>query len=469
MIEQRHHLILVVLLNIIFCLSCTTSTNVIRQKNNKSHKNSFIIEKDLILKKKLSKVNKSQVKAKCKQIPKPEWVKQFQQNLVIDDKFYYGINYAIFINKNFDLQTVELARNHAIDDLSFFLSTSVKSSFKEYLSNYDEDKIQSSIIVSTRLVLSGIKISKQWTDCINKVHWVMVSIDRKQADKQIREQRFINEVAERLEKKQNEIKSGMKIFSEVLERKMISFETHIKRLENLSNTIDTKISSAGKQSETEYKVICKQIEKLRQDFNQQQNELKQSYNKRTNALIEQNSMLYSALQQLSKRINKDYFLNYIDNDNSRKYSAFQISIEPLKGQGADYYEGERIKFRVTTTMDCYIKVFYISSDGKEIMLLPNLYDQDNRLLAGQKKIIGRKGELIVHSPFGKDVVSVSASITQFTDIEEKLQILRTNKENPYYTRNLQNPLDDVKTRSIGISKPKYFDTDTCYIVSHKNK
>ena len=424
-------------------------------------------EKSLINKDKNRQTKKSQIMTACKNSPKPLWLIQYQKNPIINDGYYYGVNFAEFSGNNLDFQTIELAKKRAIDDLSLSLSVSIKSAYEEYLSTYNETQIQSSLMVSTRLVLSGININQQWANCGKGLYWVMVSIDREKAEAQLQDQRFINEVAERLEKKQDEIQNGMMIISKAMARKMHSFENQVKRLENLSQTIDKKITAAGSQSEKEYNEICKQIDKLSKNFYQQQELLKKSYDEKTQELIQQNNRLLIALQNMSQKINNDYFLNYIDNDNSRPVSNFQISIEPFKGQGADYFEGERIKFRVTTTQDCYIKVLYISADGTETMLLPNLYDKDNRLMAGQEKIIGRMGELIVQSPFGKDIVSVSASKIQFTDIDAKLQQVKENKTGGFYTRSLQNPLNDVKMRGIGVAKPEDLQTDTCYIVSHK--
>ncbi len=58
-------------------------------------------------------------------------------------------------------------------------------------------------------------------------------------------------------------------------------------------------------------------------------------------------------------------------------------------QQPDYYNGEKIKFKIKATQDCYIKVIYLSTAGKgrktqtiNTLLFPNVHDQKNKLRAG---------------------------------------------------------------------------------------
>ena len=163
----------------------------------------------------------------------------------------------------------------------------------------------------------------------------------------------------------------------------------------------------------------------------------------------------------------------------------KVRIESKKGQGADYYNGEKIKFKIKATRDCYIKVIYLSCAGKgrktqtiNTLLFPNVHDQNNRLKAGHAKIIGKLGELEVQPPFGKDVITVIASEKQFTDIKETLQKAKSG----YYSEAVSSTRGAVnlRTRGVGVVQPANLPvgnqyqgaiftdkiaTDTCFIVS----
>ncbi|MBW2166757.1 MAG: DUF4384 domain-containing protein, partial [Deltaproteobacteria bacterium] len=175
-----------------------------------------------------------------------------------------------------------------------------------------------------------------------------------------------------------------------------------------------------------------------------------------------------------------------DVKHSDKSRGFKIRIESEKGQGADYYNGEKIKFKIEATRDCYIKVIYLSTAGKgrktqtiNTLLFPNVHDQNNRLKSGQVKTIGKLGELEVQPPFGKDVVTVIASEKQFTDIKETLR----KAQDGYYSETVSNTRGAVnlRTRGVGVVQPANLPvgtqyqgmiaatqiaTDTCFIVSH---
>ena len=203
-------------------------------------------------------------------------------------------------------------------------------------------------------------------------------------------------------------------------------------------------------------------------------------------IIRQNKMLQDLLVQISGKIQKDYFLALTDDDVKRQESAstLQVNIEPEKGQGADYYAGEKIRFRVQASKGCYIKVIYLTSIGESgngekrmnTMLFPNEHDRKNWLPAGDNKIIGKHGELEIIPPFGKDVVTVVASENQFTDIEENLK----RASGAYYSVVTGNTRDAIRVRGLGVVQPATSEntgsalpsdsgtvaSDTCFIVSH---
>ena len=98
-------------------------------------------------------------------------------------------------------------------------------------------------------------------------------------------------------------------------------------------------------------------------------------------------------------------------------------------------------------------------------------------MAGEKKNIGKLGELEVQPPFGKDVITVIASKKQFTDIKETLR----KAEGGYYSKTVSSTRGAVAFRGVGVVQlatlpvgTQYQETkattqvatDTCFIVSY---
>jgi hypothetical protein len=256
--------------------------------------------------------------------------------------------------------------------------------------------------------------------------------------------------------------------------------------------IDKKTDASGESTRKEYADIrtqIEQLEKVRKHHLSKIESTQQQQSQKIDELISQNKEFKYLLNRIAGSIKNDYFLALTDDDvkHGSENQSFKVRIEPEKGQGADYYNGEKIEFKVRATRDCYIKVIYLSSAGQgqseermiNTLLFPNIHDKNNRLKAGEIKIIGKLGELEVHPPFGKDVITVIASKKQFTDIKETLQ----KAESGYYSESVSSTRGAVnlRTRGIGVVQPAnlavgtqyqgttattQIATDTCFIVSH---
>ncbi|NNK85391.1 MAG: DUF4384 domain-containing protein [Desulfobacterales bacterium] len=421
----------------------------------------------------------------------PAWINDYQNGSLKQAGFYHGVSFAEFKRNTPGYDDMKLAKDRALDELCYQLSVSVKSKFKESLSqqgDFNEQHVASSLFVSTRKTLSGIKEKAKWTDNKKQRYWVLVVIDRKNADRQVKQQKFINEVVDRLENKQDEILKGTKEIANILNRNMKAFDDRMVQLQNLLKTIENKTDASGENTRKDYANIRSQIEQLEKTRKQHLNQIEntqQRQNQKIDELISQNKEFKKLLYQIAGSIKNDYFLALTDDDvkHSGTSTSFKVSIKSDKGQGADYFSGEKIRFHVESNRDCYIKVIYLSTAGKSskiqtvnTLLFPNTHDENNRLLAGEKKIIGKLGELEVQPPFGKDVITVIASEKQFTDIKETLR----KAEGGYYSKTVSNTRGAVAFRGIGVVQPASRPaenqdprttttktaTDTCFIVSH---
>lgn len=422
----------------------------------------------------------------------PAWINDHQNGSLKQPGFYHGVSFADFKGGMPGYDDIKLAKDRALDELCCLLSVSVKSQFKESISqqgNFDEQHVASSLFVSTRKTLSGIKQKAKWTDNKKRRYWVLVVIDRKNADRQVKQQAFINEVVDRLENRQDEILKGTKEIANILNRNMKAFDARMVQLQNLLKKIEKKTDSSGESTRKEYAYIRSQIEQLEKTKKQHLSQIESNQQKQSqkiDELISQNKEFKNLLNRIAGSIKNDYFLALTDDDVKHGGGSlgFNVKIESEKGQGADYYHGEKIKFKVKATRDCYIKVIYLSTAGKgrktqtvNTLLFPNVHDQNNRIMAGETKMIGKLGELEVQAPFGKDVITVIASKKQFTHIKETLQ----KTEGGYYSKTVSSTRGAVAFRGVGVVQPanlpvgtQYHETtattqiatDTCFIVSH---
>lgn len=416
----------------------------------------------------------------------PTWLQAYQEGTLNLPGQYHGVGSAEFIGDKPDYESQRLSKDRALDELCYQLSVTIKSQLTEHLAqkgNFSEQEVASSLFVSTRKVLSGVQEKGKWTDLNHRQHWVMVIMDKAQAERQVRQQDFINEVADRIEKKQQEILDGIKAMTAVVNQQTKSYENRMKKLEGLATAIHAKVGAAGSQTQAQYATIQGDIHQFGQHL-QKQEALLGSQDAKIEAVIRQNEALTGLMAKLADSIQRDQFLALAQDDvkNKNAQPQFDVRIAPLKGQGADYFEGERIQFKVTANRDCFVKVIYLSSIGEgqssetriNTLLFPNVHDRSNRLQANKELVIGSQGELIVQPPFGKDIVTVVASPNQFGDIDELL----AKADGVYYSEitGSSRSVLQLRSRGIGVAgQPNLaasagkavFASDTCFIVSHK--
>ena len=424
----------------------------------------------------------------------PPWLRDHLNGRLDLPDVYYGISFADYKGKAPDYDSMRLAKDRALDELCYQLSVSVKSEYKNKLlkkGRYEEELIASSLLVTSRKVLSGITEKDRYSDSRRHRHWVLLTIGRGRADRQMEQQKFINQVTDRLEHRQEEIQNGVERIALVLDRQMSVYSEQMAHYGRLLKAIDQKVGAADDRSRQEYQQIRDVIlrlesrqqavdEHMRQKSDRQQEQITQ--------LMRQNRQLQEILLQLAGKVQQDYFLALTSEDlkNSGQNPDFSVTIHPEKGQGATYYHGEKIRFQVKASRDCYIKVIYLSSTDEasggrrkmNTLLFPNPHDRDNRIRAGRTYIIGRYDELEVQAPYGKDVVTVMASVNQFTDVKKLIKA----GDGGFYTEVTNDTRGAIQMRTRGISvvrpaegtrpagganepSPVKIASDTCLIIS----
>ena len=416
----------------------------------------------------------------------PQWLQAYHDGTLNLTGVYYGVGSADFIGDKPNYDSRKLSKDRALDELCYQLSVSIKSELKENLSQkgqYSEQEVASSLFVESRKVFSGIREKQNWADPQKSVYWVMVVINKAEADRQVKQQDFINEVVNLLKEGQEEIVAGIKKMTAVLNQQMQFYKKRMNNFEKLLTIINQKVGSAGDQTKAEYTNIKSEITKLGDQWNKQEQMLRDQ-NKKMESLMSQNKALQELLAKISNNIKGDHFLALTQDDvrNQSKNPEFNVGITPLKGQGAVYYDGQSIRFRVQASRDCYVKVIYLSSISDEdagetrmnTLLFPNPHDRNNFIRAGTSAIIGKMGELVAQTPYGKDIVTVIASPSQFTDIEESLR--KAAASGQYYQKVTRSVREAIQERGIGVAKcigntstddTGSYVSDTCFIITRK--
>ncbi|MBN1850857.1 MAG: DUF4384 domain-containing protein [Deltaproteobacteria bacterium] len=407
---------------------------------------------------------------------------------------YHGVSFAPFDGETLDYDAMRLAKDRALDELCYQLSVSIRSKVEDRMikkGDYEEQQIVSSLFVSTRKVLSGIEERDKWSDPSDHQYWVLLVINKQDADRQLEQQAFINEVADRLEYKQEEILEGIKQISSVLANNMQVYADRMDRLENLMKIIDSKVGSTGDQTKEEYALIRQEIiraDEGRKEYEQRIAASQEKQGEQIRELIRQNRNLQDMLARIGDRIQNDYFLALANDDLEYQdlNPDFKVTIDPDKGQGADYAEGEKVRFRICASRGCYIKVIYLSSVAEKAgtekktntLLFPNEHDRDNWIGPGELKVVGDRGELEVQPPFGKDIITVIASVNQFSDLKDLLARARGG----FYSEDTVNARGalSLRTRGVAVVQPETgwaipvggthvqtvpTATDTCFIIS----
>ena len=414
---------------------------------------------------------------------RPQWLQHHIDGTLKLPGVYHGVSFAEYDGTSPDFNAMRLAKDRALDELCYHLSVSIQSSFKDSIikqGDFEEQAITSSLFVSTRKVLSGVQERDNWSNPKKQRHWAILVIDKASADEQMKQQQFINEVVERLEHKQDEILKGIKQIATMLNQNMKVYQDRMQHLAQLMENLDTKMGAAESQTKQSYESIRQEIlrvEKNSKAYEESVQGWQQQQSKKIDELMLQNAQLKKLMLQLSAQIKDDYFLALADDDVTKKsaHPDFRVEIKPDRGQGASYHHRDKIRFHLTATRDCYVKVIYLSSLGSgntearkmNTLLFPNAWDRNNRLTAGQTKIIGSMNELEIQAPFGKDVITVIASERQFSDLD---QILR-NADHGYFSEVTNNTHDaiNLRTRGIGFSAKPTADaavtSDTCFVMS----
>ena len=425
----------------------------------------------------------------------PPWLRDHLNGRLNLPGVYYGVSFAEFKGRTPDYDSMRLAKDRALDELCYQLSVSLKSEFENRLlkkGRYEEEQIASSLLVTSRKVLSGVNEKDRYTDPRNHRHWVLLTIARSQADRQMEQQKFISEVTDRLEHRQDEIKDGVERIALVLDRQMAVYSEQMQHYGQLLQAIDQKVGAADDHNRQKYdqvRQVILRLEARQQAFDEQMRQQSDRQQEQISQLAQQNRQLQQILLQLADKVQQDYFLALASDDliTSGQNPDFTISIRPEKGQGAVYRHGEKIRFLVNASRDCFIKVIYLSStDSKSggrkkmnTLLFPNPHDRDNRIQAGRGRTIGRYGELEVNAPYGTDVITVMASVHQFTDLDDTLNA----EGGGFYTEVTNDTRQAIamRTRGISVVRPAESSTsaggtdpdkaqlasDTCLIVSQR--
>lgn len=102
-------------------------------------------------------------------------------------------------------------------------------------------------------------------------------------------------------------------------------------------------------------------------------------------------------------------------------SKLQVKVSLDRGEGGIYRQGDRLHLFLKANMDCFVKVLYHQVDGTQVLIFPNKFHPDSKVLKNRLYQVppdNNSFNLEVEPPFGAEMVKVIAS-TDSVDIEGK--------------------------------------------------
>jgi len=121
-----------------------------------------------------------------------------------------------------------------------------------------------------------------------------------------------------------------------------------------------------------------------------------------------------------------------------------VDKDPGRTGNAVYQVGEKIKISATVNRDAYVYLFNVNADGTIDLILPNAYDRNNRMKAGEVRTFPPKGaryEYTITGPEGENYVLALAAVRPLSmgDIAD----IRNNRVNVRGLSNLSRQLSIV--------------------------
>lgn len=113
---------------------------------------------------------------------------------------------------------------------------------------------------------------------------------------------------------------------------------------------------------------------------------------------------------------------------TRQSSAgFKLELWPDKGRYAEYTNGEKLRFRIRASQDCFLYLFSVDSVGRVSLLVPNSFEKNNRLAAGVTRTfpgLNAGYSYPVAPPYGRETVIAVASRSKLKINQGTIQQLR---------------------------------------------
>jgi hypothetical protein len=120
-----------------------------------------------------------------------------------------------------------------------------------------------------------------------------------------------------------------------------------------------------------------------------------------------------------------------------------------------FVEGDLLKIRVESKADAYVGIWYVDKKGNAVQIFPNDFDNDNRLLANQPRIVPNEESLLEMGPTdGVWEVHVLASSRPWKapDIGKKDGFVVFNTD---FEKNvLKNTLRTIRVKAVPTGQPK---------------
>jgi len=149
-------------------------------------------------------------------------------------------------------------------------------------------------------------------------------------------------------------------------------------------------------------------------------------------------------QKVQKQKSKSKQINI----NKNQTGDVKLRIWTAKKDNIYYRSGEHIIIYMVANKDAYLKLDYFQADGNVVHLIPNLFEEKQKIKAGQIYIVGgnkSKIKLIVENPYGEEYIRALVS-TQ--PLDESFMSTEMIEESQNYQQTINKLLSKNKQAKV---------------------
>jgi len=107
----------------------------------------------------------------------------------------------------------------------------------------------------------------------------------------------------------------------------------------------------------------------------------------------------------------------------------KLRVWTAKKDQSSYRSGEQIILYLIADRDAYLKLDYFQADGTVVHLIPNLFEEKQKMKAGHIYVVGgnrSKVKLMIEHPYGRESFSALVSVVPFENEFQSMEVIENS-------------------------------------------